>query len=146
MSLEQWMQNGWLKPHQTSDQEIRNLMEGAIEDLKSAREDSSAGWKFVKAYNAALRLCTVLLNISGYQAARDQKHYRTITSLPLIISDEVKELTDYLDYCRVKRSQVTYESVFTVSMSESEELIDTVKKLHSIVLQWIDSNFPEYSP
>lgn len=120
-------------------------MEGANEDLKSAREDSSAGWKFVKAYNAALRLCTVLLYISGYLAARDQKHYRTIISLPLIVGDELKELAAYLDHCRVKRSKVTYESVFTVSMSESEELIEAVDKLHSLVLQWIDSHFPDYS-
>lgn len=60
MSLERWAENGWLKVHQTSMQEIRELFEGAIEDLQNAIKDLSAGWKFAIAYNAALRLCSIL--------------------------------------------------------------------------------------
>ncbi len=110
-------------------QEIRELLEGAIEDLQNAIKDLSAGWKFAIAYNAALRLCSIPLFLSGYRAVRDQKHYRSIAVLPLIIGDGIKDLSDYLNRCRVKQGEITYESISVVSLQEAEELIKTVQEL-----------------
>lgn len=61
MSLQQWADNGWLRPHQTSPKEIRDLLAIVKRDLADAKEDISADWQFGIAYNAALKLCTVLL-------------------------------------------------------------------------------------
>lgn len=144
MSLEQWADNGWLKAHQTSVQEIRELFEGAIEDLQNALKDLSAGWKFAIAYNAALRLCSILLSLSGYRAVRNQKHYRSIAVLPLIVGDEIKDLSNYLDRCRVKRGEITYESLSVVSLQEAEELIKAVQELQQIVVRWIEENHPGF--
>lgn len=41
----------------------------------------SPDWKLNIAYNAALQAATAALAASGYRAAREQHHYRTIQSL-----------------------------------------------------------------
>ena len=77
--------------HKITRQEIVDLL-GVIErDLKDAQRDLSADWKFGIAYNAALQLCTILLNASGYRPEKLQAHYRTLQSLPLILGAERKD-------------------------------------------------------
>jgi len=61
MSLQQWANSGWLRPHQTSREELGNLLAIVDRDLADAGGGISADWRFGIAYNAALKLCTVLL-------------------------------------------------------------------------------------
>ncbi len=66
MSLTQWQNNGWLRPHATSREEIGNLLSIARRDLSDARsQDISDDWRFGIAYNAALKLCAALLYAEG---------------------------------------------------------------------------------
>ena len=71
MTLENWLANSWLRIHETSQQEISDLLKIVDRDLEDARRDLSADWRFGIAYNAALKLCTVLLHASGYRAERN---------------------------------------------------------------------------
>jgi len=73
-SLEIWLQQGWLKRHHSSAQEIGEQLAAADRDLEDAHKDLSDAWRFAIAYTAALRLCSVVLFANGYRAARDQKH------------------------------------------------------------------------
>ena len=71
MTLKQWVDNGWLKAHQTSADEIGNLLAIVDRDIKDATEGGiSADWRFGIAYNAALKLCTILLYAACYKAER----------------------------------------------------------------------------
>ncbi|MGB8354355.1 MAG: hypothetical protein WCD79_10735 [Chthoniobacteraceae bacterium] len=70
MSLKQWADNGWLRPHKTSPQEIADLLAIVERDLADAEGAISADWRFGIAYNAALKLCTILLSASGYRARK----------------------------------------------------------------------------
>jgi hypothetical protein len=82
MSLADWERNGWLRPHQTSAQEIRDLLAVVERDLADcATEDISADWRTNIAYNAALQAAGAALVASGYRATRDQHHFRVIQSL-----------------------------------------------------------------
>lgn len=65
MSLQQWAANGWLKFHKTSTQEISDLFSIVDRDLTDAEKSISPDWRFGIAYNAALKLCTTLLQASG---------------------------------------------------------------------------------
>lgn len=64
MSLEQWAKNGWLRSHKSSTREIADLLGIVDRDLRDAEGNISADWKFGIAYNAALKLCTILLHAS----------------------------------------------------------------------------------
>jgi hypothetical protein len=109
MSLKQWADNGWLRPHQSSKQEIADLLSIVSRDLADAEGEISADWRFGIAYNAALKLCTILVHASGYRPEKNLAHYRTIAALPLVLGDRWKEESEYLETCRRKRNIVEYD-------------------------------------
>ena len=82
MSLKDWSDNGWLKPHRTDRQEIANLLSSVERDIADAEvSELSADWRFGIAYNAALKLCTIMLYVQGYRPENNLAHFRTILSL-----------------------------------------------------------------
>ena len=143
MSLKQWQDNGWLKPHTTSRQEIAGLLAIVRRDLADARQDVlSADWQFGIAYNAALKLCTILLYVAGYRPARDLAHYRTLQALPLILGSKHKADATYLDRCREKRNKVEYDCIGGATEANARELVEFVESLETEVLAWLRNSHP----
>lgn len=142
MTLPQWADNGWLEPHVTSPAEIANLLAIVDRDLADAGGGISPDWRFGIAYNAALKLCTILLYAEGYRATRTLQHYRTILALPLILGPEHRADTDYLDACRKKRNIVEYDYVGGATEDEGSELMAYVLELREKVLTWLKENHP----
>jgi hypothetical protein len=146
MSLADWAKNGWLRPHSSSSQQVRDLLAIVERDLADAHQDQiSPDWQFGIAYNAALKLCTVLLYASGYKAEKNLAHYRTLQALPLILGAERADDADYLDACRAKRNTAEYDAVGTVSSMEAKELIAFTAELRDIVHAWLAENFSEFN-
>lgn len=144
MSLQQWADNGWLRRHETSPKEIDNLLKIVERDLRDVKEGSvSYDWQFGIAYNAALKLCAILLYAQGYKAERNLQNYRTIQALPIILGKEMNPNAQYLDTCRAKRNIAEYDQIGVVSRGEAEELILFVEELREIVLQWLKKSHPE---
>ena len=143
MRLKQWEDNGWLKPHRSSRKEISNLLGIVERDLRDAEKDISADWRFGIVYNAALKLCTVLLYAEGYRPSHEAHHYRTLAALPEILGSDRKEDAQYLDDCRKKRNIVEYDYVGGTSESDAEELIVFVKEFKNEVITWIEKKHPE---
>ena len=131
MSLKQWADNGWLRNHKTSHQEISNLLGIVDRDLHDAdaKGTISDDWKFGIAYNAALKLCTILLYASGYKSEKNLAHYRTLQALPLILGSKRTGYAKYLDNCRLKRNVVEYDYVGGASDADAKELIRFVNEL-----------------
>lgn len=97
MRLQQWKTNGWLQAHQTSPAQITDLLAIVDRDLEDSMRDLSPDWQFGIAYNAALKLCTILLYASGFRPEKNLAHYRTLAALPIILGNEYKDDADYLD-------------------------------------------------
>jgi hypothetical protein len=147
MNLKQWAENNWLRPHKTSPQEIGDLLAIVERDLGDAEGDISADWRFGIAYNAALKLCTVLLNASGYRPDKGNlAHYRTLAALPLILGAERKDDADYLDTCRTKRNTVEYDMAGAATKQNAAELVEFTKELRKDVLDWLKKNHPALLP
>ena len=142
MTLDQRESNGWLRRHETDPEEIKNLFMIIDRDLEDAGGSISDDWRFGIAYNAALKICTILLYVEGYKAERTLQHYRTIQALPLILGKERKDDAKYLDSCRAKRNIVEYDYVGAVTGNDADELIDFVKELKADVLDWLKKNHP----
>ena len=77
MRLQQWKANGWLQTHQTTSSQIDGLLAIVERDLEDSMRDLSPDWQFGIAYNAALKLCTILLYASGFRPEKNLAHYRT---------------------------------------------------------------------
>ena len=143
MSLKQWADDGWLKPHRTSRKEISSLLRIVESDLNDARGDISSDWRFGIAYNAALKLCRILLSAEGYRASHELQHYRTLAALPEILGETKKADAEYLNDCRKKRNIVEYDDVGGASESDADELIGFVKEFKDEIIAWLKKNHPE---
>jgi hypothetical protein len=138
MTLQDWAEKGWLKRHATSPQEIKNLLGIVERDLADSGSVAvSADWRFGIAYNAALKLCTVLLYASGYKPEKLLAHYRTLQSLPLILGDKHRSDADYLETCRRKRNTAEYDYAGAATEADAVELSEFARGLQKHVLAWL---------
>ena len=142
MRLQQWAANGWLRPHQTTRSQIADLLAIVERDLADSDRDLSVDWQFGIAYNATLKLCTILLYASGYRPEKNLAHYRTLQALPLILGPEFSDDADYLDSCRAKRNTAEYDTAGTISQSEATELRAFTRELRTHVLDWLRNEHP----
>jgi uncharacterized protein (UPF0332 family) len=143
MSLAKWVENGWLRPHKTSAKEIADLLRIVERDLQDAAGNISTDWQFGIAYNAALKLCTVLLYASGYKPEKTLQHYHTIQALPFILGQNYKKDAKYLDTCRTKRNIAEYDYTGAVSVDDVIELIEFINELHQVIMQWLKEKHPQ---
>ena len=147
MSLQEWLNNGWLRPHKTDSQEISNLLSIVDRDISdAASNDISDDWKFGIAYNAALKLCTIMLYAHGFRPENNQAHYRTLMAIEFTIGPHRKEDAVYLNACRAKRNTVEYDNIGGASKAEAIELLEFAKELRNEVLQILMEQFPELLP
>jgi hypothetical protein len=143
MSLQKWLEYGWLRSHQSSRKEISDLLRIIDRDLRDATGDISADWRFGIAYNAALKLCTILLYAEGYRPEKTLQHFRTIQALPLILGKKHEPDAKYLDTCRNKRNVVEYDYVGGVTEDDVSELVGYVNELRHEVLRWLHEHHAE---
>ncbi len=147
MSLKQWQDNGWLRPHSTDRQEMGNQLAIADRDLAdAAANDISDDWKFGIAYNAALKLCTMMLYAAGYRPENTLAHYRTLMSIEYTLGAHRKEDAVYLNACRAKRNTVEYDNIGGASRAEADELLAFAKELRTDVLARLKEQHPEFVP
>lgn len=147
LSLQDWADNHWLRAHQSTRAEVEGLLSIVDRDLTDAlNHDVSADWRFGIAYNAALKLCTILIHASGFRPEKTLQHYRTIAALPLILGKHRKDDADYLDTCRTKRNVVEYDMAGAATHADAEELIEFGVKLREEVLAWLDRTHLELAP
>ena len=144
MSLENWFEFGWLKRHETDIRELSGLLAIADRDIADSESPGlSNDWKFGIAYNAALKLCTMLLYDAGYMPEKNLAHFRTLMSLPFTLGEEFKADAEYLDSCRTKRNHVEYDYVDGASESEAKELSAFAKELRSKVVEKLRKKYPD---
>jgi uncharacterized protein (UPF0332 family) len=142
MSLEDWVENHWLVRHETSPEEIADLLGLADRDLATAQLPTlNTDWKLNIAYNAALQAATAALAAAGYKAERAEHHYRVIESLAHTLKLDHDTII-LLDTFRKKRVKSDYERAGTVSESEAEEMLKLAKDLRRKVEAWLRAKYP----
>lgn len=143
MSLRRWLEEGRLRPHQTSKREIEDLLAVAERDLSDAQvPDLSTDRRFLIAYEAALTLATIPLYCEGYETHGRGHHWLTFQALPEVMGQEFSDLAEYLDLCRTKRNVSTYDRGGEISQAEMDELLNEVELFLTQVRQWIATNYP----
>ena len=143
MSLQNWLNNGWLTEHRTSSQEITALLAVADRDLSDCRTSGlSPDWQLNIAYNAALQTATAALAASNYRAEREAHHYRVIQSLAYTIRADAGLITLF-DQFRKKRNISGYDHASMISNQEAKEMVDLANRLRQEVEEWLYENHPD---
>src|SRR5947199_9206288 len=110
MTLQNWLQMGYLVEHQATVGEVRSLL-GVVE-----RELGDAGvaglsdeGRFTHAYDAALLLCKLALHASGFKLQKGKGHHSYwINSLELTLGREQKDTLIHLS----KSSHLRHTSLY----------------------------------
>ena len=143
MSLKDWQLNGWLTAHNTSRQEIADLLAVVDRDINDCKASGlSEDWRLNIAYNAALQASTAALAACGYRAVREAHHFRVIQSLVYTIDLPPKVVTQF-DAFRKKRNIGGYERAGMTSDQEADEMLSLAKNIREKVENWLHRNYPE---
>ena len=148
MSLEQWLQNGWLRRFEATVAEIQKLFQLVDRDLSDARAQGlSADGRFQHAYDAVLQLSMIALKASGFVVPKGQSHHNcSIDSLRHTLGRQWSDTADYLERCSRLRGQAVYERIGVVSNQDATDLLDTATELRNVVVSWLEVNHPELVP
>src|ERR1700757_2208331 len=92
MSLEKWVDAGWLRREPTSTGEIKGLLGIVDRSLADSKVEAvSTGLRFIAAFNAVLCIATTALRTSGLRTVTQAGHHvKTIDSLELTIKANPK--------------------------------------------------------
>lgn len=134
MTLEELLKKGQLVRETVKSHEIYDLNEIVDRDLKdSFTQELSDDWKFGIAYNAALKLATILVRHAGFRVRGNGFHLNTIQLIPQFLGKKYQEYADYLDICRSKRNFLEYDSTGGVGPDDVQQLQEFVQEFQAIV-------------
>lgn len=138
MTIDQLIKRGSLEKRDSSAEEIADLLQIVDRDIKDSKStEVSSDWQFGIAYNAALKLATILVRWSGYRVKGQGHHMTTFAMIPLILGPDSKDDAIYLDACRRKRNLVEYESVNGATAEDVKELQEFISEFYQAVLAHI---------
>ena len=138
MTIDEMLKKGTLEKRSSSKKELQDLLNIVNRDLKdSVVQGVSFDWQFGIAYNAGLKLAGILVRGSNYRVKGGSHHMNTIAMIPLVLGEEKRDDSDYLDTCRRKRNTVEYDYVGGVTENDAIELQEFVIEFRGVVMNWL---------
>lgn len=102
----------------------------------------SAQGRFEFAYNAARQTATLATRASGYRViSKGGHHYYTFQALSSV-DPQFDPTATFLDQCRSKRNDFSYDSPITVTDTEADDLLNTAQQLRTDVEAWLSAKHP----
>ena len=80
---------------------------------------------------------------AGYRVKGQGAHQATFAALKLVMGPDTAAAATYLDRCRRKRNQLSYEVAGIVSETEADELLWQVLDFQKVVESWITEHYPK---
>lgn len=142
--MNDWLKNGWLRPHSPSAGEVEELLAVVERDLHDCRARGlSDDWQFNIAYNAMLQLARIALHGSGYEVPKgDSHHFRAIDSLTITVGIPAAEV-DQLQVFRKKRSAGVYETAGMITPGDAAGMVKVATDLRQRVIDWLAREHPQ---
>jgi hypothetical protein len=144
MSLEKWVEYGWLRREATSPGEISALLGIVDRSLADSKVEAVSGdLRFIAAFAAALTVATAALRASGHRTATQAGHHvKTIESLELTVKASPK-LIQRLKTFNNKRNKSSYDVAGSVSDQELEAMVKLAIELRNSTVAWLQKVHPE---
>ena len=149
MSLQNWLQMGYLIKHDATVAEVRSLLRVVDRELADAgvAELSDEG-RFAHAYDAGLLLCKLALHASGFELQKraPSHHSRCINSLEFTLGKEQKATLIHLSKGSNLRHISLYDQTGVVQKQDADDLLKAARQLRADVLNWLRSDHPTLVP
>ena len=141
MTIDDLLRKGIIEKRLSSKQELQDLLNIVERDISDSKaSDVSFDWQFGIAYNAALKLATILVRGSNFRVKSGGHHMNTILMIPLILGEKMKDDSEYLDACRRKRNIVEYDYIGGATDKDVKELQEFIFEFKDIVEKWLEKN------
>jgi len=139
MSYQSLERVGLIEPYRVPQAEIRDLLEGARRDVKSARElaNIDLDWALIVAYNAALQAGLALMYAKGYRPRGPDRHKTVIRFLRATLDPSFKPKLNRLDRIRKKRHRAVYRMAGAVSEREAKGTIEFAEEFVALLADLI---------
>src|SRR5438034_1526713 len=144
MSLEKWVEYGWLRTEPTSSSEIKDLLGIVDRSLADSKVEAvSTDLRFIAAFNAALCAATTALRASGHRTVTQVGHHiKTIESLELTVKANPKLIQRFKTFNN-KRNKSVYDVAGAVSDQELDAMVRLAIELKDDTLAWLKAFHPE---
>jgi hypothetical protein len=144
MSLEKWVEYGWLRQEPTSPNEIKDLLGIVDRSLADSKVEAvSTDLRFIAAFNAALCAATTALRASGHRTVTQAGHHvKTIDSLELTVKANSKLIQRFKTFNN-KRNKSVYDVAGAVSDQELEAMVKLAIELKNAIVAWLQRFHPE---
>ena len=144
MSLEKWVEFGWLRREPTSPDEIRSLLGIVKRNLADAKVEAvSTDLRFIAAFNAALCIATMALRATGHRTVTQAGHHvKTIESLELTLKSNAKIVQKFKTFNN-KRNKSVYDVAGAVSDQELVAMVSLANELKDGAIAWLREIRPE---
>ena len=150
MSLEKFLRNSRLVKQTWTDEDLRNLLGMADQDLaNSSVKGLTPDGIYKFGYGAAQALAAVIVRGHGYKT-RGMGHHETLfQTLGLLLPAE-KEVANYFNRCREKRNTITYKAPNQATAEQATELLKRTQSFQKVVIEWVKKHrggvFPPSPP
>jgi hypothetical protein len=144
MSLEKWVEYGWLRREPSSPSEIKDLLGLVDRSLADSKVEAvSTDLRFIAAFNAALCAATTALRASGHRTVIQAGHHvKTIESLELTVKANPKLIQKFKTFNN-KRNKSVYDVAGAVSDQELEAMVKLAIELKEATVAWLQKFHPE---
>jgi hypothetical protein len=144
MSLEKWVEYGWLRREPTSPGEIKDLLGIVERSLADSKVEAvSSDLRFIAAFNAALCAATTALRAAGHRTVTQAGHHvKTIESLELTVKASSKIIQRFKTFNN-KRNKSVYDVAGAVSDQELEAMVRLAHELKDSTVAWLQKFHPE---
>ncbi len=132
-----------VEAHKTSKQELDDLRSAVERNLHDAAvKGLSADNSFGMAYEAGLLLAKMAIACAGYRVKGLGAHQTTFAALKLAVGPSMAKTASYLERCRRKRNELSYDSAGVVTDTEAAEILAKVRSMQKALEEWIAKNHP----
>ena len=125
MPYDRLIKSNRIKPHQASQNEIKQLLQLATRDLSTALRnlEDAPDWAYSIAYNSILQAGRALMFFDGYRPRGGEQHATVVEFVEERLGAAYEAQVLLFDQMRRKRHRVIYEVAGLVSQKEAEQAI-----------------------
>ena len=129
MSYQKLLEEGKIKKHKASPDEIKHILEIADRDIEFAKHAMAHNWDwaFAIAYNSALSSARAYMYYRGYRASSGEGHKTVWAFLLVSLPKEYHDRVHFFDHMRSKRNKDLYDLAGLISETEVKQIIQAAE-------------------
>jgi len=121
--------------------DLRSIVTRSVADAETP--GLSDDGRFSMAYNAGRTLALMVVRAEGYRPkSAGGGHFNTFMAFEAADPGAFQQLAAYLDACRQKRNDLSYDVANVAATTETDELIRRTKQFQQDAEAWITARHP----